>query len=231
MATTNRNEFGGGLSDQAVSINGRDILLPPAGALATCWSGPPEDLDRVQYDDLRAIDDAATVISQIRFTAAGTLPRFKGPPNDAVTRLWVSADGGTTGLWLGMTDLHPVAATGSYIDLGDKPTIPTTPGQVAADPAGAAAAAQAAAIAAASTDATSKANAAQAGAQAASTPVAHATNTANPHAVTKAQVGLALADNTSDAGKPVSTAQATADANVLATATGRSIVNALIYGG
>lgn len=35
----------------------------------------------------------------------------------------------------------------------------------------------------------------------------HQANTANPHAVTKAQVGLANADNTSDAGKPVSTAQ------------------------
>lgn len=38
----------------------------------------------------------------------------------------------------------------------------------------------------------------------------HAANTANPHAVTKAQVGLANADNTSDANKPVSTAQQTA---------------------
>ena len=36
---------------------------------------------------------------------------------------------------------------------------------------------------------------------------AHTGNTSNPHSVTKAQVGLGNADNTSDANKPVSTAQ------------------------
>ena len=39
---------------------------------------------------------------------------------------------------------------------------------------------------------------------------AHAASTANPHAVTKAQVGLSNVDNTSDADKPISTATATA---------------------
>ena len=38
----------------------------------------------------------------------------------------------------------------------------------------------------------------------------HIANTSNPHGVTKAQVGLGNVDNTSDADKPVSTAQATA---------------------
>lgn len=38
----------------------------------------------------------------------------------------------------------------------------------------------------------------------------HIANVSNPHAVTKTQVGLGNADNTSDANKPVSTAQATA---------------------
>lgn len=38
----------------------------------------------------------------------------------------------------------------------------------------------------------------------------HIADTANPHAVTKSQVGLANADNTSDANKPVSTATQTA---------------------
>src|SRR5205085_3466121 len=43
----------------------------------------------------------------------------------------------------------------------------------------------------------------------------HTGNTSNPHAVTKSQVGLGNADNTSDANKPVSTAQQTAlDAKV-----------------
>jgi hypothetical protein len=38
----------------------------------------------------------------------------------------------------------------------------------------------------------------------------HIASTSNPHSVTKSQVGLANVDNTSDADKPVSTAQATA---------------------
>lgn len=43
----------------------------------------------------------------------------------------------------------------------------------------------------------------------------HVANTSNPHAVTKTQVGLSNVDNTSDADKPVSTAQQTAiDAKV-----------------
>lgn len=56
---------------------------------------------------------------------------------------------------------------------------------------------------------------------------AHASSTTNPHAVTKAQVGLGSVDNTSDANKPVSTAQAAAiatkaDASALLAHTGDS---------
>lgn len=40
----------------------------------------------------------------------------------------------------------------------------------------------------------------------------HIASTSNPHSVTKSQVGLGNVDNTSDANKPVSTAQAAADA-------------------
>ena len=40
----------------------------------------------------------------------------------------------------------------------------------------------------------------------------HVSDTNNPHGVTKAQVGLSNVDNTSDSNKPVSTAQAAADA-------------------
>jgi hypothetical protein len=43
-----------------------------------------------------------------------------------------------------------------------------------------------------------------------STLTSHTSNTSNPHSVTKAQVGLGNADNTSDANKPVSTATQTA---------------------
>lgn len=47
----------------------------------------------------------------------------------------------------------------------------------------------------------------------------HITNKSNPHTVTKTQVGLGNVNNTSDADKPVSTAQATAIANAKAAGT------------
>lgn len=47
----------------------------------------------------------------------------------------------------------------------------------------------------------------------------HIANKSNPHSVTKAQVGLGNASNTSDADKPVSTAQATAIADAKAAGT------------
>ena len=47
----------------------------------------------------------------------------------------------------------------------------------------------------------------------------HIANKSNPHRVTKAQVGLANVNNTSDANKPVSTAQATAIADAKAAGT------------
>jgi len=55
----------------------------------------------------------------------------------------------------------------------------------------------------------------------------HTGNTSNPHSVTKSQVGLGNADNTSDANKPVSTAQQTAlnlkaDASTLSAHTGNT---------
>jgi hypothetical protein len=47
---------------------------------------------------------------------------------------------------------------------------------------------------------------------------AHTSDLANPHAVTKAQIGLSAVNNTSDADKPVSAAQAAADALVASNA-------------
>ena len=106
-------------------------------------------------------------------------------------------------------------------------------------------AAQAAATAAAATDATAKANAAQLAAE--TTAAADATAKANAAqtaagteadtkvsnaiaAITKSSVGLANVDNTSDANKPVSTAQATAIANAKseAIADATSQVNSVI---
>ena len=43
--------------------------------------------------------------------------------------------------------------------------------------------------------------------------ISHISNTSNPHSVNKSQVGLGSVDNTSDADKPISTAQATAIAD------------------
>ena len=87
-------------------------------------------------------------------------------------------------------------------------------------------AAQAAAISASATDATTKANAAQAAAGTeADTKVSTAIS-----ALTKSSVGLTNVDNTSDANKPVSTAQATAIATAKseAIADATSQVNAVI---
>ena len=106
-------------------------------------------------------------------------------------------------------------------------------------------AAQSAATASAATDATAKANAAQLAAE--TTAAADATTKANAAqtaagteadtkvsnaiaALTKSSVGLANVDNTSDANKPVSTAQATAIANAKseAIADATSQVNSVI---
>ncbi|MDH4134588.1 MAG: hypothetical protein OEV31_07340, partial [Gammaproteobacteria bacterium] len=56
----------------------------------------------------------------------------------------------------------------------------------------------------------------------------HIADHANPHGVTKAQVGLGNADNTSDTNKPVSTAQAAADTATLNTA--RAYADGLVVG-
>ena len=93
---------------------------------------------------------------------------------------------------LNKPNLAAVATTGSYNDLTNKPTIPVITGK--AD------------ITYVDAQDTSVASTAQ------SNLTAHTSNTSNPHSVTKAQVGLGNVDNTSDANKPVSTAQAAADA-------------------
>ncbi len=59
----------------------------------------------------------------------------------------------------------------------------------------------------------------------------HENDVANPHTVTKTQVGLSNVDNTSDVNKPVSTAQATADGVVASNAEALSIAYAIALGG
>ena len=54
--------------------------------------------------------------------------------------------------------------------------------------------------------------------------------TGTPTGITKSHVGLGMVDNTTDANKPVSTAQAAADAAALVTATGRAIAFAIALG-
>ena len=53
---------------------------------------------------------------------------------------------------------------------------------------------------------------------------AHESNVANPHSVTKTQVGLGNVDNTSDTNKPVSTLQAASIATKVDKVTGRSLI-------
>ena len=92
----------------------------------------------------------------------------------------------------------------------------------AADATTKANAAQAAAIAAAATDATAKANAAQSAAILAAATAADTNVLTAVESLTKSSVGLGNVDNTADAAKPVSTAQATA----IATAKSEAIADA-----
>ena len=115
-----------------------------------------------------------------------------------------------------------VAAEAALRVSGDAASVSTA----AADATSKANAAQAAAEATAAADATTKANAAQAAASSA----ADIKVSAAVAALTKASVGLANVDNTADASKPVSTAQAaaiaTAKSEAIADATAQ--VNAVI---
>lgn len=61
--------------------------------------------------------------------------------------------------------------------------------------------------------------------------LAHETDDANPHGVTKAQVGLGNVDNTSDADKPVSTATLTALSGAIAKPAGPVAGDLLRYNG
>lgn len=97
--------------------------------------------------------------------------------------------------------LAAVAFSGAYADLTGKPTIPSTPGEVGAQPVDADLTAIAALAPADNTIMQRKA-----GAWTASTPGTVKTDLA----LTKADVGLSAVDNTSDVNKPVSTAQAAA---------------------
>lgn len=92
------------------------------------------------------------------------------------------------------SSLAPVATSGDYTDLTNKPTIPVITGK--AD------------ITYVDSQDASVASTAQ------SNLTAHTSNTSNPHGVTKAQVGLGNVDNTSDANKPISTAAAAAIATL-----------------
>lgn len=77
--------------------------------------------------------------------------------------------------------------------------------------------------------ATAIANAKKAGTDAQNTAEAHIARTDNPHSVTKEQVGLGNVNNTSDANKPVSTAQAEAIADAKQAGTyAQSIANSHI---
>ncbi len=93
------------------------------------------------------------------------------------------------------------AFSGAYVDLSGKPTLGTAAAQdvTAFDAAGVAAAGDAAHVGAGDPHPQYATDSDLAG---------HTGNTSNPHSVTKTQVGLGSVDNTADASKPVSTAQA-----------------------
>ena len=123
----------------------------------------------------------------------------------------------------GALSVNSVTATGNVTAANTGANAPVSTAQAAADAVVLAAAVQRANHTGTQTLATiSDAGTAAAAATGDFTPIAHASDTANPHAVTKAQVGLGSVDNTSDANAPVSTAQAAADAVVLAAAIQRA---------
>lgn len=105
-------------------------------------------------------------------------------------------------------DLATVATSGSYADLSDKPTLGTAAASDAADfdPAGAASTAVASHVA----DSDPHPQYATPAEAAAAAPVQSVNGKTGAVSVTKGDVGLDNVDNTSDANKPISTAQAEA---------------------
>lgn len=133
---------------------------------------------------LRKVSDADHDTAWDTLTAGDVGADAAGSASGALTSAQAYADDAVSTL---DASLATVAKTGSYDDLGNRPTIPSVPVQ---------------SVNARTGHVTGLAEASEL--------AAHASDTANPHGVTKTQVGLGNADNTSDANKPVSTAQATA---------------------
>lgn len=136
-----------------------------------------------------AADMAAAV--QTALTSAGTAVQ---PGSLAAV-----AFSGAYSALIGAPTLATVATTGAYADLTGKPTIPSTPGDIGAQPADGDLTAIAA-IAPANDDVIQR----KAGAWINRTPAQLKADLA----LAKSDVGLANVDNTSDANKPVSTATA-----------------------
>lgn len=146
------------------------IAVPPTG-----WGGTPSNPQfnvtprpshLSSFDTITgvAVEAGQTLNVNNLVSVDPSPPEYPNPP----TRQEFTALTETVGEKVDPGDLAPVATSGSYTDLDDKPAIPATAGDVGAEtPAGAqtkANAAQAAATAAAATDATTKATAARTGA-------------------------------------------------------------------
>lgn len=201
---------GGGTVTSVSAANGTIVVAgtPQAPTIAV-GSGIPESAITGLVVDLAAkyvkpvggipaLDLAAAV--QALLTAAGTAVQ----PGTLATVAFSGAYADLTGKPV----LATVATTGAYADLTGKPTIPSTPGDVGAQPSDADLTAIAALAPA--DDALIQR---KAGAWTSRTPVQLKTDLT----LTKADIGLGSVDNTSDASKPVSTAQAAAIAASAAT--------------
>lgn len=165
------------------------------------------DAVRVDVSALAALAEESTDIAALQ---AAVQALADSPASGGITQEQLDAE--ATARATGDTNTLAAAAT----DAQTRATTARTSAisTAAADATTKADTARTSAVATAAADATSKAGTAETNAKAASTPIAHATNTSNPHATTKAQVGLGNVDNTADATKPVSAAQAAADTAV-----------------
>jgi hypothetical protein len=131
-----RNRFGGDAATWFASPTGpgKPINSPRTNPVLTFWSGTPDDLDRVQYDDLRGLDDPTTVISTVTGLSTGGAPEFFGPDDATVKRMWASPDGGATGTWITTTTM-PIPTTAADVGaLPDDTVIPSTAADVGAVP-------------------------------------------------------------------------------------------------
>ena len=204
------------VADETITAELNTAARGPAGPAGSGGGGGGGG-DLLAANNLSDVASAGTSRTNLGVDPAGTDNSDNNATNSSSTPAAHASD-----------TANPHAVTKTQVGLGNvdntsDANAPVSTAQASADAVVLAAAVQRANHTGTQTLATiSDAGTAAASATGDFTPIAHATDTANPHTVTKTQVGLGNVDNTSDANAPVSTAQASADAVVLAAAVQRA---------